>query len=149
MEKLTWSYLNALFDHHFKDTISQADFLHCIKGLHYILDETVQKKYNMELFGKPLVSSSMHAPEVPNPKSSSSDTDKEKEQPSLLQQHCSRNRTAEKLKSMSYDKNKVKDILAMVSQLSDKLDIPITNAFDRAEEIISLSQPKTRTASRS
>ncbi|KAF8621251.1 hypothetical protein AX15_007933 [Amanita polypyramis BW_CC] len=27
MEKITWSYINALFDHRFKDTLSENDFL--------------------------------------------------------------------------------------------------------------------------
>ncbi|KAF8621688.1 hypothetical protein AX15_007585 [Amanita polypyramis BW_CC] len=37
----------------------------------------------------------------------------------------------------------------MASQLSDKLDIPITEAFDKAEEILSITQSTGRSTSRS
>ncbi|KAF8623059.1 hypothetical protein AX15_006529 [Amanita polypyramis BW_CC] len=64
MEKITWSYLNTLFDHRFKDTLSEADFLQAVKGLHYILDESVQGKYDMESFGKSGIDASMHTPKT-------------------------------------------------------------------------------------
>ncbi|KAF8625227.1 hypothetical protein AX15_005485 [Amanita polypyramis BW_CC] len=164
MEKITWAYLNALFDHRFKDTLSEADFLHAVKGLHGILDKSVQNKYDLESFGKPGVSASIHAPQMvyvekekimyveknSMPKESSNSIgESEKSQPSLLQQRRSKIRSVYKSKLTLYDKVEVKDILTMALQLSEKLDIPITDGFDRAEEILSLLQPKTRSKSKS
>ncbi|KAF8623991.1 hypothetical protein AX15_006095 [Amanita polypyramis BW_CC] len=128
MKKITWSYLNSLFDHRFKDTLSENNFLHCVKGLHLILDEKVQKKYDVDAFGKKSLSSSIHAPSTMD-NSLKQDTD-DLNKLLLLQQRHAKNRDAEKSKSTSYDKTEVKDILAMASQLSDKLDIPIMDAFD-------------------
>ncbi|KAF8625016.1 hypothetical protein AX15_005592 [Amanita polypyramis BW_CC] len=158
MEKITWSYLNALFDHRFNDTLSEKDFLHCVKGLHGILEKDIQKKYDISNFGKEGINASIHTPatekvvekivekivyvekESGQPSSSNST-------PSLLQQRKMKNRNS--TKSSSYDKDEVKNILTMVSQLSDKLDIPITEAFDKAEEILSLTQSTGRSTSRS
>ncbi|KAF8621864.1 hypothetical protein AX15_007449 [Amanita polypyramis BW_CC] len=55
----------------------------------------------------------------------------------------------EKAKTASYDKDKVKDILGMASQLSEKLDILIIDAFNKVEDILVLSQSPRRQASRS
>ncbi|KAF8623898.1 hypothetical protein AX15_006141 [Amanita polypyramis BW_CC] len=158
MEKITWSYLNALFDHRFNDTLSESDFLHCVKGLHGILDKEVQSKYDISNFGKEGINASIHAPtmdkvvekivekivyvEKDGSQQSSSDNT-----PSLLQQRKLKNRSA--TKSSSYEKDEVKNILTMASQLSDKLDIPITEAFDKAEEILSITQSMGRSKSRS
>ncbi|KAF8623061.1 hypothetical protein AX15_006527, partial [Amanita polypyramis BW_CC] len=158
MEKITWSYLNALFDKRFNDTLSEADFLHCVKGLHGILDNEVQNKYDISNFGKEGINASIHAPSTEKvvekivekiiyvekdsgQQSSSANT------PSLLQQRKLKNKSASK--SSSYEKEEVKNILTMVSQLSDKLDISITDAFDKAKEILLITQSTGRTKSRS
>ncbi|KAF8629611.1 hypothetical protein AX15_003352 [Amanita polypyramis BW_CC] len=158
MEKIMWSYLNALFDHRFNDTLSENDFLHCVKGLHGILEKDVQNKYDISNFGKEGINTSIHAPttekvvekivekivyvEKDTGQQTSSDNT-----PSLLQQRKLKNKTASK--SSSYEKDEVKNILTMASQLSDKLDISITDAFDRAEEILSITQSTGQSKSRS
>ncbi|KAF8622969.1 hypothetical protein AX15_006601 [Amanita polypyramis BW_CC] len=156
MEKITWSYLNALFDHRFNDTLSENDFLHCVKGLHGILEKEVQSKFDIDNFGKEGIKASMHAPQpeeriVEKIVEKIVYVDKEAEistsSPSLLQQRKIKNRNA--TKSSSYKKAEVKNILTMASQLSDKLDISITDAFDKAEEILSLTQSTGRSSSRS
>ncbi|KAF8625704.1 hypothetical protein AX15_005233 [Amanita polypyramis BW_CC] len=164
MEKVTWSYLNALFDHRFKDMLSEADFIHCVKGLHGILDETVQSKYDIENFGKEGIDASMHAPktgkktvekivekivyvEKKAEEQSGHSNLTPSSEPSLLQQRKLENRSSMKL--TSYDKAEVKDILMMASQLSEKLDIPITEAFDKAEDILLITQMTGRSTSRS
>ncbi|KAF8624083.1 hypothetical protein AX15_006055 [Amanita polypyramis BW_CC] len=158
MEKITWSYLNALFDHRFNDTLSEKDFLHCIKGLHRILEKDIQKKYDISNFGKEGINASIHAPATEkivekivkkivyvekdsNQPSSSGTT------PSLLQQRKMKNKNS--TKSPSYEKEEVKNILTMALQLSNKLDIPIMEAFDKAEDILSLTQSTGRSKSRS
>ncbi|KAF8621495.1 hypothetical protein AX15_007752 [Amanita polypyramis BW_CC] len=160
MEKITWSYINALFDHCFNDTLSEKDFLHCVRGLHGILEKDVQGKYDIDNFGKEGVSTSIHAPktikkivekivyvEKSTDNNSEKTTSAATSELSLLQQRKLKNRSA--TKSSSYDKNEVKNILAMASQLSDKLDIPITEAFDKAEDILSITQSTGRSSSRS
>ncbi|KAF8623178.1 hypothetical protein AX15_006474 [Amanita polypyramis BW_CC] len=143
MEKVTWSYINSLFDHHFKDMLAEKDFLHIVSGLHRILDKTVKDKYNIGNSGK----------QIPQEKvvvvQNILDTDASNEGPSLLQQRHNKNRVSEKSKSASYDKEKVKDILSMASQLSGKLDISIVDAFDKAEDILNLSQRNRKESSRS
>ncbi|KAF8624585.1 hypothetical protein AX15_005800 [Amanita polypyramis BW_CC] len=148
MEKVTWAYLNTLFDHRFNDTLSEHDFLHAIKGLHGIQDISVQKKYDLESFGKPGIVASVHA--VPTTMENVEQKQEEipqKEEPSLLQQCHIKNRMANK--PTSYNKVEVKDILVMASQLSDKLDIPIVEAFDKAEDILSITQSSKRSSSKS
>ncbi|KAF8624088.1 hypothetical protein AX15_006052 [Amanita polypyramis BW_CC] len=156
MEKITWSYLNALFDHRFNDTLSENDFLHCVKGLHGILEKDVQSKYDISSFGKEGINASIHAPakETIVEKIVEKIVYVEKDSgqqssaaPSLLQQRKLKNKSASK--SSSYEKEEVKNILTMASQLSDKLDISITDAFDKAEEILSITQSTGRTNSRS
>ncbi|KAF8627908.1 hypothetical protein AX15_004185 [Amanita polypyramis BW_CC] len=161
MEKITWSYLNALFDHRFNDMLSEVDFLHCVKGLHGILDKEVQGKYDLTNFGKDKegIAASIHAPKTvyvekekivyveKNMENQGNMANPESQQPSLLQQRQMKNRSV--TKSSSYDKNEVKNILTMASQLSDKLDIPITDAFDKAEEILSITQSTGCSSSRS
>ncbi|KAF8621689.1 hypothetical protein AX15_007584 [Amanita polypyramis BW_CC] len=154
MEKITWSYLNALFDHRFNNTLSENDFLHCVKGLHGILEKEVQGKYDIDNFGKEGIAASIHAPNtvekivekivyVEKPADSQTSTN----EPSLLQQRKLKNRAT--TKSSSYEKSEVKNILTMASQLSDKLDIPITEAFNKAEEILSITQSTGRSSSKS
>ncbi|KAF8624096.1 hypothetical protein AX15_006047 [Amanita polypyramis BW_CC] len=117
MEKITWSYLNALFDHQFNDTLSEADFLHCVKGLHGILEKGVQSKYDISNFGKEGIDANMHAPSTEKVvekivekivyvekdvgQQSSSDNTL-----SLLQQRKLKNKSANK--SSSYEKDEVK-----------------------------------------
>ncbi|KAF8625391.1 hypothetical protein AX15_005406 [Amanita polypyramis BW_CC] len=160
MEKVTWSYLNTLFDHRFNDTLSENDFLHCIRGLHGILEKDVQGKFDIDNFGKEGISTSIHAPktvkkivekivyvEKTADGNSVQATPTPTSEPSLLQQRRLKNKSS--MKSSSYDKTEVKNILSMVSQLSDKLDIPITEAFNKAEEILSITQSTGCTSSRS
>ncbi|KAF8623894.1 hypothetical protein AX15_006143 [Amanita polypyramis BW_CC] len=158
MEKITWSYLNALFDHRFNDTLSEKDFLHCIKGLHGILEKDVQKKYDIANFGKEGISVSVHAPakerivekiveKIVYVEKESKQANSSTPTPSLLQQRKMKNKATSK--SSSYEKDEVKNILTMASQLSDKLDIPITDAFNKAEEILSITQTSGRSSSRS
>ncbi|KAF8622417.1 hypothetical protein AX15_007035 [Amanita polypyramis BW_CC] len=160
MEKITWSYLNALFDHRFNNTLSEKDFLHCIQGLHGILETDAQGKYDIDNFGKEGITASIHAPktiekivekityvEKPVNNNSAQATSASTSEPSLLQQRKLKNRST--TKSSSYNKNEVKNILAMASQLSNKLDIPITEAFDKAEDILSITQSTGRSSSRS
>ncbi|KAF8622256.1 hypothetical protein AX15_007159, partial [Amanita polypyramis BW_CC] len=160
MEKITWSYLNALFDHRFNDMLSENNFLHCVRGLHGILEKDVQGKYDINNFGKEGINASMHAPKTvyvekekivyvekkADGQTVQSESDS-KSEPSLLQQRRMKNRSA--TKSLSYDKAEVKNILTMASQLSDKLDISITDAFDKAEEILSITQTTGHSSSRS
>ncbi|KAF8624907.1 hypothetical protein AX15_005647 [Amanita polypyramis BW_CC] len=149
MEKITWSYLNALFDHRFNDTLSENDFLHCVKGLHGILEKDIQKKYDVANFGKEGINASIHTPakekivkkiveKIVYVEKESEQTNSSTSTPSLLQQRKMKNKAASK--SLSYEKDEVKNILTMASQLSDKLDIPIMDAFDKAEEILSITQ---------
>ncbi|KAF8623737.1 hypothetical protein AX15_006224 [Amanita polypyramis BW_CC] len=159
MEKITWSYLNALFDHRFNDTLSERDFLHCIRGLHGILEKDAQGKYDIENFRREGIATSMHAPTIvekvvekivyveKTAEGQTVHTPTPSNEPSLLQQRRLKNRAASK--SSSYEKAEVKNILTMASQLSDKLDIPITEAFDKAEEILSITQSTGRSSSRS
>ncbi|KAF8622595.1 hypothetical protein AX15_006892 [Amanita polypyramis BW_CC] len=149
MEKITWSYLNALFDHRFKDTLSEKDFLHCVKGLHSILETDAQGKYDIDNFGKEGIAASIHAPTTVEKivekivyVEKSADNQTLANEPSLLQQRRLKNRAT--TKSSSYEKSEVKNILTMASQLSDKLDIPITEAFDKAEECLSHNQQVDR-----
>ncbi|KAF8624016.1 hypothetical protein AX15_006086 [Amanita polypyramis BW_CC] len=157
MEKITWSYLNVLFDHRFNDMLSENDFLHCVKGLHGILEKDVQKKYDISNFGKEGINASIHALATETIVEKIVEkivyVDKDSGQPSssnstlsLLQQRKLKNKNS--TKSLSYEKEEVKNILTMASQLSDKLDIPITEAFDKAEEILSITQSTGRSKSR-
>ncbi|KAF8622218.1 hypothetical protein AX15_007195, partial [Amanita polypyramis BW_CC] len=157
MEKIAWAYINSLFDHHFKDTLSEGDFLTVVKGLHYILDEDVQSKYDLTSFGKPftgekivekVVEKFVYVEKSGKPLTVQEMSKEAKEEPLLLQQRV-KNRANSKVKSSSYDKMEVKEILTMALQLSDKLDISITDAFDRAEDILALSQSKMKSMSRS
>ncbi|KAF8625358.1 hypothetical protein AX15_005425 [Amanita polypyramis BW_CC] len=145
MEKITWSFLNALFDHRFNDTLSKRDFLHCVKGLHGILEKEAQGKYDIENFGKEGITASMHAPKtvekivekiiyVKKTADGKSVKTEPASEPSLLQQRRLKNRSS--TKSSSYDKTEVKNILSMALQLSDKLDIPIMEAFDKATHLL-------------
>ncbi|KAF8625642.1 hypothetical protein AX15_005274 [Amanita polypyramis BW_CC] len=82
MEKITWAYLNSLFDHRFNDTLSERDFLHAVKGLHGILEKSAQSKYDLTSFGKPIVPSEANqTTTLPEPQQS----DTLEEGPSLLQ----------------------------------------------------------------
>ncbi|KAF8623408.1 hypothetical protein AX15_006390 [Amanita polypyramis BW_CC] len=158
MEKITWSYLNALFDHRFNDTLSENDFLHCIKGLHGILEKDVQKKYDITNFSKEGIDASIHATtkekivkkiveKIVYVEKETGQTSSSTSTPSLLQQRKMKNKAS--TKSSLYDKDEVKNILTMASQLSDKLDTSITDAFNKAEEILSLTQSTGRSTSRS
>ncbi|KAF8622929.1 hypothetical protein AX15_006635 [Amanita polypyramis BW_CC] len=130
LKTIAWAYINALFTDNFKNMLDEKDFIHLVKGLHGILDVSVQHRYSLDNFisGKKSTDTTTSA-NISN------------KGPSLLQQCCNRNKVAEKSKAQTYDKDKVKHILDMASQLSNSLDIPITKAFDTAENILTLSQP--------
>ncbi|KAF8623811.1 hypothetical protein AX15_006182 [Amanita polypyramis BW_CC] len=85
MEKVAWAHINALFDHCFKDTLSENDFLHIIKGLHQILDELIQNKYDIDNFGKGPSGEKIIYVEKPTETGKASAGSNES-QPSLLQQ---------------------------------------------------------------
>ncbi|KAF8628662.1 hypothetical protein AX15_003792 [Amanita polypyramis BW_CC] len=148
MESIAWAHVTVLFDDRFKDTLKEEDFLFLVKGLHGILDETKRDKYPIDEHG--ILTFNKIEKIVQNVSvSPSKDKEDKDEGPSLLQQRCIKNRASEKAKTTSYDKEKIKDILTMASQLSNKLDISITDAFDKAEDILTLSQPSRRQLSRS